>query len=128
VCDKCHRKTRQGCCTGLRISELLAPKWEDVDFENLCLSVTKCIWRDVVGHCKTEASRKPVPLDSFMAGALWRWKQMTAFNRPQDWVFASPYRSGRQPYGPKSLLERHVWPAALRANGGRSGSEELRSA
>ena len=101
--------------TGLRISELLALKWEDVDFENLSLSVTKSIWRNVVGQCKTEASRKPVPLHSFMAETLWRWKQKTAFNRPQDWVFASLYRSGRQPYGPKNLLERHVWPAALRA-------------
>jgi len=101
--------------TGLRISELLALKWQDVDFENLSLSVTKSIWRNVVGQCKTEASRKPVPLDSFMAEALWRWKQTTAFNRPEHWVFASPYHGGRQPYGPKNLLERHIWPAALRA-------------
>ncbi len=62
-----------------------------------------------------DLSRKPVPLDGFMTEILWRWKRNTAFNQPQDWVFASPYRSGRQPYGPKNLLERHVWPAALRA-------------
>ena len=30
--------------TGLRVSELLALKWEDVDFENLEIRVTESIW------------------------------------------------------------------------------------
>ena len=59
--------------TGLRVSELLALRWEDVDFENLELRVTRSIWHQVVGECKTEASAKPVPLDSYMAEDLLRW-------------------------------------------------------
>jgi integrase len=47
--------------TGLRVSELLALRWGDVDFENLELRVTRSIWHQVVGNCKTEASAKPCP-------------------------------------------------------------------
>jgi integrase len=50
--------------TGLRVSELLALPWSDVDFENLELNVTRSIWHQVVGNCKTAASAKPVPIDS----------------------------------------------------------------
>ncbi|WP_263381381.1 tyrosine-type recombinase/integrase [Granulicella arctica] len=46
--------------TGLRVSELLALRWQDVDFENLELKATRSIWHQVVGDCKTEASVKPV--------------------------------------------------------------------
>ena len=58
--------------TGLRASELLALRWEDVDFKALELSVTRSIWHQIVGNCKTEASVKPVPLDSYMAEDLLR--------------------------------------------------------
>jgi integrase len=54
--------------TGLRVSELLALRWGDVDFENLELRVTRSIWHQVVGNCKTEASAKPVPMDKDVLG------------------------------------------------------------
>ena len=60
--------------TGVRRGELLALKWEDVDFEELQLSVTRSIYRQVIGTCKTETSRKPVPLDGFIAEALAQWR------------------------------------------------------
>lgn len=47
--------------TGLRVSELLALRWDDIDFENLEIRVTESIWHQVLGVCKTEASAKPVP-------------------------------------------------------------------
>lgn len=49
--------------TGLRRGELIALKWQDVDFEHLELSVTRSIYQGVVGRCKNEVSQKPVPLD-----------------------------------------------------------------
>jgi integrase len=60
--------------TGLRVGELLALKWQDIDFEKFEISVTRSISLQHVGECKTEASRKPVPLDSRLAEALWRWR------------------------------------------------------
>jgi len=53
--------------TGLRRSELFALKWSDVDFSNVRLDVMRSIHLGHVGDCKTEASRKPVPLDDRVA-------------------------------------------------------------
>ena len=101
--------------TGLRVSELLALRWQDLDFEGLEFRITRSIVDQVVGNCKTEASRKPMPMHSAMAEALWHWKQVSLYTRPEDWVFASPYTHGRLPFHPDSLLKRHVRPAAVRA-------------
>lgn len=98
--------------TGLRASELLALRWEDVDFKNLEVRVTRSIWHQVVGECKTEASAKPVPLDSYMAEDLLRWRRMTPYPMPGDWVFASPTMKGKQPYWPDNLMRRYIRPAA----------------
>ena len=65
--------------TGLRVSELLALRWRDVDFENLELRVTRSIWHQVVGDCKTEASAKPVPMDEYMAEDLKRWHRQSPY-------------------------------------------------
>jgi integrase len=102
-------------CTGLRVGELLGLKWSDVDFENGQLHVTRSVVDQVVGNCKTEASQKPVPLDSFLAQELLRWRKQCSYNQDENWVFASPLTKGRQPYWPESLMKRWIRPAAKRA-------------
>jgi integrase len=87
-------------------SELLAIRWSDIDFDNLELSVTRSIWHQVVGDCKTEASAKPVPLDSYMAEDLLRWRRQSPYPMDDDWVFASPAKKGKQPYWPDNLMKR----------------------
>jgi integrase len=101
--------------TGLRVSELLALRWEDVDFKSLELHVTRSIWHQVVGDCKTEASSKPVPLDSYMADDLLRWQRMSPYSTAGDWVFASPTMEGKQPYWPDNLMKRYIRPVARKA-------------
>jgi integrase len=101
--------------TGLRVSELLALRWEDVDFKTLELRVTRSIWHQVVGDCKTEASAKPVPLDSYMAEDLLRWQRISPYPMPSDWVFASPTMNGKQPYWPDNLMKRYIRPVARKA-------------
>lgn len=59
--------------TELRRSELFALKWSDVDFSNLELNVTRSIYLRTIGNCKTEASRKPVPIDIQVAADQWLW-------------------------------------------------------
>ena len=56
--------------TGLRRSEFLALKWRDIDFGGLQINVRHSIYLNVVGNCKTEASRKPVPMDPILASEL----------------------------------------------------------
>jgi integrase len=101
--------------TGLRVGELLALKWEDVDFEKFEVRVTRSISLQHVGECKTEASRKPVPLDSRLAETLWHWRTVCAYPRQEDWVFASPHTKGVQPYWPSTLNRWHIQPAVKAA-------------
>jgi integrase len=101
--------------TGLRVSELLALRWIDIDFENLELNVTRSIWHQVVGNCKTEASAKPVPMDGYMAEDLLRWRRQSPYPMATDYVFASPTMKGTQPYWPDNLMKRYIRPVARKA-------------
>src|SRR2546425_2995685 len=56
--------------SGLRVGELLGLKWEDVDFESLEINVTRSVVKQKITRCKTEASRKPIPLDADLAEVL----------------------------------------------------------
>ncbi len=46
---------------GLRVSEIVALKWEDFDFQELTLMVQRSIVHGRVGDVKTEYSRDSVP-------------------------------------------------------------------
>jgi integrase len=109
-----------GATTGLRISELLALKWSDVDFEHLELRVQRAIVYGVVGKCKSRASKRPVPLDPVIAEFLFNWRCKTEYNQPGDLIFASWRTKGAKPYATRSLLEKNLQPAARAA--GISGS------
>lgn len=98
--------------TGLRVGELLALKWSDIDFEKLQISVTRSIVMQHLGECKTEASRKPVPLDPRLAESLYNWRRSSPYPRSEDWVFASPHSNGKLPYWPGAFYRAHILPAA----------------
>jgi integrase len=100
--------------TGLRASELLGLKWEDIDFESLEINLNRGVVHQVVGALKTEASHKPLPLAEEMVHLLLEWRHLSPFNQQDDWVFASPEMKGQQPYWPENLLRRHIRPAAQR--------------
>jgi integrase len=114
--DRCFRlMVLLDAATGLRRSEFLALKWGDIEFESQQIKVQRSIYRNVVGNCKTEASKKPVPMDPILAAELWAWKQHCSYNQPHDWVFANPRTKGKTPYCPDIILSRIVRPAAKRA-------------
>jgi integrase len=114
--DRCFRvMVFLDAVTGLRRSELLALKWVDIEFESQQIKVQRSIYGNVVGNCKTEASKKPVPMDPVLAAELWAWKQRSSYSQPHDWVFASPRTKGKNPYWPDIILSRIVRPAAARA-------------
>jgi integrase len=100
--------------TGLRMSELFGLKWRDIDFRRNQISVTRSIVFQVVGPCKTEASQKPVPLDSRLAAALKAWRDQTKYKNVEDWVFASPAARGRKPYWGQCLMRTIIRPAAAK--------------
>ena len=92
--------------TGLRVSEMLALKWSDIDFEKLQINVNRKIYHQRIGKCKTEASKKPVPMDEFLADTFLQWRKETPYAASEDWVFASHVMKGKQPYWPDRLREQ----------------------
>jgi integrase len=100
----------------LRRSELFALKWHDVDFSNLTIAIKRSIFQGVIGDCKTEASRRPIPLSLEVAADLWLWKETTRYAKPEDWIFASPHVDGHKPFWPDIVISKVVQPAAKRAD------------
>ena len=87
----------------------------DVDFSNLTIDVQRSIYLGKIGTCKTEASRKPVPLDERVAADLWLWRENSKYQNPSDWIFASPRVGGKQPFWPDIVMQKIIRPAASRA-------------
>jgi integrase len=102
-------------CLGLRISELAALQWADLDWDCSTVRVRRAIVDGHVGSVKTKYSRRSMPLDDALAEVLQAWHRTTRFRAPTDWVFASPENGGKLPYQPYHLQQRHIAPAAIRA-------------
>ncbi len=98
--------------TGLRVSELLALKWEDVDFAAGVVLRTRAIVCQHVGPLKTAASQKPVPMDGGLSALLLDWRGRCPYNQDCDYVFASAEKDGKQPLWPSSAMSKHIRPAA----------------
>jgi integrase len=104
------------CATaGLRISETIGLKWDDIDFEKGQASVLRSVVDGEVGSCKTEVSQQPVPLDDLTLAELESWRRVTMYASGQDWVFASPTVFGEMPVWAVSSLQKVLQPAAKRA-------------
>jgi integrase len=84
--------------TGVRISEALGLKWEDI-----------------VDRLKTDDSEAPVPLADLLAECLRSWQTETIYGRPCDWVFASKKNRGRTPRSSSVLTADYLRPAAIAA-------------
>jgi integrase len=113
--EPCRTAVLLASCTGLRVSELLALKWSDVDFGKGEIRPCRAIVDQVVGSLKTEASGKAVPMDATLAETLLDWRGRCPYNQSQDYLFGSPDMDGKQPYWPDSLLRKVIRPAAARA-------------
>jgi integrase len=69
---------------GLRISEALALRWEDVDWLGSRLSVRRGIVEQVVDDVKTEGSAKTFNLAGELLERLKAWKQLAQFSGAGD--------------------------------------------
>lgn len=92
-------------CTGLRVSEILALKWSDIDFEHLSMRVSRAVVRGIVDYVKTEYSEDDLPLDPDFATELLNWRRQCP---PSDdgWVFPSPVT--RRPYAPGTIQQKYI--------------------
>jgi integrase len=72
-------------CTGLRISEILALRFEDFDFQKGTMLVQRGVVSGRIGKVKTEASQDEIPLDPIFVQVLLAWRG----NRQTGLVFVS---------------------------------------
>lgn len=112
-------------CLGLRISEALALRWEDVDWLGSKLNVRRGIVNQKVADVKTEGSAKTLNLAPEMLDRLKARKLDTDFGEPEHWIFASPIRLGRLPYSYTGVSVAFQG-AATAARVGRIGTHTFR--
>jgi integrase len=102
--------------TGIRISEAMGLKWEDVDYQNKQINLRR-VWvgDTIVEKMKTDDSEAPVPLTDLLAKHLHDWQRETVYGRPNDWIFASARSKGKTPRSSSVLTWDHLRPAAIAA-------------
>ncbi len=77
-------------CTGMRVSEVLALRWEHIDFKAGAMLVQQGVVNGRIGKVKTEASNDDIPLDPTFAEILLGWKG----DQSTGLVFPSPFTGG----------------------------------
>ena len=77
-------------CTGMRVSEVLALRWEHIDFKAGAMLVQQGVVGGRIGKVKTEASNDYIPLDPEFAQILRDWKG----DRSRGLVFPSHVTGG----------------------------------
>jgi integrase len=112
-------------CFGLRVSELLALQWRDVDWLNGKLNIERAIVMQNIDEVKTVASRKQMSIAKELLAVLEQWRQRTLFPADGDWIFASPVQLGRLPIS-YSWYERKLKEASGRAGTGNLGTHSMR--
>jgi integrase len=103
--------------SGLRRGELAGLQWGDFDFKNLHVSVTRSLVDQHVGPVKTEASRKLMPIDKYVARDLLEWYDMSPYKNPPDYVWATDAnragtKRGKQPVWLSTVMRDHIQPIA----------------
>ena len=90
--------------TGLRQGELLALRWQDVDWPAGLIRVRRSFTRGEFGTPKSRRSSRAVPMADRVAGELHRHFARSEYQGDSDLVFCHP-QSGR-PYDPSKMRIR----------------------
>jgi integrase len=96
-------------CLGLRVSETLGLKWQDIDFKQHTLAINQVFTHGQVQPVpKTDASGGEIPVHPKLCEILtgWQGKQ----EHDYAWVFASPKTAS--PYSDATILNKYLKPAA----------------
>jgi integrase len=87
--------------------------------------VQRAVVRNRVDAVKTEYSERPGPLDPVILQVLSEWRRTTEFNKPDDWIWASPAQAGTLPLS-YAVVMKHFNRAAKRAGLGHLGTHSFR--
>lgn len=93
--------------TGLRIGELLAIRWQDVDLENRFLSVNQSVYEGHFDEPKSRRSKRRIPLGPKSVAIIRSFHRKNAI--PSALVFSA--RNG-SPLSRRNLLNRQLKPVS----------------
>jgi integrase len=94
-------------CLGLRVSEVLGLRWENIDLEGKTLMVAGSSVGKDQANTKTLASHDDLPLHDEVVAGLRQWKKISG---PMNgWVFESPLTG--KPFHSGIAQRRHLVPA-----------------
>ena len=96
--------------TGMRASEILGLRWEDIDFGNGVIHVRRSVVGMHIDETKNPTSNDDVPMHITLANALKTWKRQEPCCG--GWVFGSPITN--RPYHASTLRHDHLRPAGQR--------------
>jgi integrase len=99
-------------CLGLRVSEILALKWADVDFEHLTMRISRKIVNGRISKVKTEYSEDDLPLDPVFARRLLSWYKSCPMTEA-GWVFPNP--NSLRPFWASEVQKDYLIPARKKA-------------
>jgi integrase len=86
-----------GVCLGLRWSEIVGLKWQDINWIEGDLRLQRAVVKQIEDEVKTVHSSKPLALDTCILDLLKQHRQNSVFTAAGDWIFASPEKDGRLP-------------------------------
>ena len=101
--------------TALRVSEVLALKWNDLDFMDHFIQVRRAYVDRRFGPPKSRASKAPVPMHPLLAAHLLAWRRETLYPGDGDLVFPSLRLKGKRPPVANMLVADYLRVAARKA-------------
>ncbi|MHB8486284.1 MAG: tyrosine-type recombinase/integrase [Candidatus Acidiferrales bacterium] len=106
-----HTLVLAAVVTGMRIGELLALRWKNIDFERKVIRVREAVYEGHVSTPKTRSGLRDVPIGPALEHAL---RQLNASSRIADDSLVFPTRNGTY-QRPGNLHKRHLLPACAKA-------------
>lgn len=102
-------------CLGVTCSEIAGLRWRDINWLGGFLTITTAVVDGREDDTKTEARKKPIPLQPRLAELLMQHRKRSAFTSQDDWVFASPHTCGEKTYHVGRIQQYVISPAAVAA-------------
>lgn len=108
--------------TGMRVSELLALQWSDVDFERRLLYIRRAYYRGQFGPPKNRASERAIPIPP---GIWYALKCLNESGRRSSMDLVFPNAAGN-PHDAGALLNRVLYPTLTTLGLPRTGWRAFR--
>jgi len=105
--EPCHVLVLVATLTGLRIGEILALRWKNLDLVRGVIQVRETVSEGRFGTPKTKSSRRDVPMSQPVRDAFQAQHTRCRQTGPDDLVFTT---RNQTPLNPKNLLRRVLRP------------------